>query len=29
VSRLQINAPDLVAVRRLLAALGVAPDAAG
>jgi HNH endonuclease len=27
--RLQMNAPDLVAVRRLLAALGVAPDAAG
>jgi hypothetical protein len=29
VSRLQMNAPDLVAVRRLLAALGVAPDAIG
>ena len=29
IDRLQMNAPDLVAVRRLLAALGVAPEAAG
>jgi hypothetical protein len=29
VVRLQMNAPNLLAVRRLLAALGVAPDALG
>jgi hypothetical protein len=29
VGRLQMNAPELTVVRRLLAALGVAPDAAG
>jgi hypothetical protein len=29
VNQLQMNAADLVGVRRLLAALGVAPDAAG